>query len=32
MSKEMDFFIFLLEQYASHKKLTADKVLELWDN
>ena len=31
MSKEMDFFIFLLEQYASHKKLTADKVLELWD-
>lgn len=31
MSKEMDFFIFLLEQYAAHKKLTADKVLELWD-
>ena len=31
MSKEMDFFIFLLEQYAAHKKLTADKVLNLWD-
>lgn len=31
MSKEMDFFIFLLEQYAAHKKLTADKVLKLWD-
>lgn len=31
MSKEMDFFIFLLEQYAAHKKLTVDKVLKLWD-
>ncbi len=31
MSKEMDFFIFLLEQYAAYKELTADKVLEMWD-
>lgn len=27
MSKEMDFFIFLMEQYAFYKKTTADKVL-----
>lgn len=31
MSKEMDFFIFLLEQYAKHKNKTADKVLKQWD-
>lgn len=27
MSKEMDFFIFLMEQYAFYKNTTADKVL-----
>ncbi|MBQ8568868.1 MAG: DUF3791 domain-containing protein [Oscillospiraceae bacterium] len=32
MSKEMDFFIFLLEQYAENKKTTADKVLKKWDS
>lgn len=31
MSKEMDFFIFLLEQYASHKKTSADVVLKQWN-
>ena len=31
MSKEMDFFIFLLEQYANYKKETADKILKQWD-
>ena len=28
MSKENDFFIFLMEQYAFYKKTTADKVLK----
>ncbi len=28
MTKEMDFFIFLMEQYAFHKNTTANKVLE----
>lgn len=32
LTKEMEFFIYLLENYASHKKVTADKVLERWDN
>lgn len=31
MGKEMEFFIFLIESYAEHKKTTADKVLKLWD-
>lgn len=31
MSKEMDFFIFLLEQYAKYKNETADKILKQWD-
>lgn len=31
MSKEMEFFIFLLEQYAYYKKTTADKIMKLWD-
>ena len=26
MSEEMEFFIFLLEQYAAHKSETADKI------
>ena len=31
MSKEMEFFIFLLEQYAHSKGKTADVVLKEWD-
>ena len=31
MPKEMDFFIFLIEQYAAAKNTTADRVLEAWD-
>ena len=31
MSKEMEFFILLLEQYAAYKQTTADKVLKQWD-
>ena len=32
MSEEMDFFIYLLESYADHKKMTADEVLHEWDD
>lgn len=32
MSKEMDFFIYLLEHYAEYKGTTADEVLKLWDS
>lgn len=32
MSKEMEFFIFLLEYYADYKNTTADKVLKQWDD
>lgn len=32
MSREMEFFIFLIEQYAQNHKTTANNVLELWDN
>ena len=28
MTKEMEFFIFLIEQYAFYKKIPANKVLE----
>lgn len=31
MSKEMEFFSFLLEQYAQYKKTTADVILKDWD-
>lgn len=31
MSKEMEFFIYLLEHYAAYKETTADKVLKRWD-
>lgn len=31
MSKEMEFFIFLLENYAEYKNTTADEILKLWD-
>lgn len=30
MSKEMDFFIYLLENYASHRGLPAGHVLSEW--
>ena len=32
MSKEMDFFISLLENYAEYKGTTADIVLKQWDS
>ena len=31
MSKEMEFFIFLLEQYSYARNLKADVVLKKWD-
>lgn len=31
MPKEMAFFIFLLEQYAANKSISADVVLRTWD-
>lgn len=31
MSKEMDFFTFLMEQYAHYKNTTADKILHQLD-
>ena len=31
MTKEMEFFTFLMEQYASYKNTTADKVLHQLD-
>lgn len=31
MGKEMEFFIFLIENYAEYKNTTADKILKLWD-
>lgn len=31
MSKEMEFFTFLMEQYGSYKNTTADKVLRQLD-
>lgn len=31
MGKEMEFFIFLLENYAAYKNTTADAVLKMWD-
>ena len=30
LSPEMNFFIFLLEQYAAYKHTTGDKVLKEW--
>lgn len=30
MSKQADFFIYLIERYAENKKTTAQKVLEQW--
>lgn len=31
MSKEGEFFIFLLERYADFKKEKASEILKLWD-
>ena len=31
MSKEMEFFTFLMEQYARYKNTTADKILHKLD-
>jgi hypothetical protein len=31
MSKEMEFFIYLLERYADYKEKTADQILKEWD-
>ena len=31
MSKEMNFFIYLLENYAEYKNKNAGDVLSLWD-
>lgn len=31
MTKEMVFFIFLLEHYAEYKNTSADNVLRKWD-
>ena len=31
MSKEMNFFIYLLERYAEYKNKNAGDVLRLWD-
>lgn len=30
MSKQSDFFLYLIERYAEHKETTADKVLSEW--
>lgn len=32
MSKEADFFIYLIERYAEAKQTTAQKILEQWDS
>lgn len=31
MTKEMDFFIFLIENYAAYKKIGADEVIKKLD-
>ncbi len=31
MSKEMHFFIYLLEHYAAHKGRAANEILKEWD-
>lgn len=30
MSKQSDFFLYLIERYAEHKETTSDKVLAEW--
>lgn len=31
MSKESEFFIYLIERYAEYKKSSVSKILALWD-
>ncbi len=31
LSKDMEFFIYLLEHYAAYKKTTGDVILKQWD-
>ncbi len=31
MSKESEFFIYLIERYADYKNMTATEVLNLWN-
>jgi hypothetical protein len=31
MSKETEFFIYMLERYAEYKEKTADQILKEWD-
>lgn len=31
LSKESEFFIYLLERYAEYKKSSADKILNQWE-
>ena len=31
MSKPSEFFIYLIERYATYKNTSADKILVLWD-
>jgi hypothetical protein len=31
MSREMEFFIYLLERYAHEKQMSASEVLKKWD-
>ena len=32
MSKESEFFVYLIERYAAYKKTGANAVLALWDS
>ncbi len=32
MSKESDFFLYLIERFAEHKATSADKVLAEWED
>ena len=32
LSPEMEFFIFLLEQYAAYKHTTGDKIFKEWQD
>ena len=31
MSPEMDYFIYLIEQYAAHKERSTGEVMQEWD-
>lgn len=32
MSKEYEFFIYLLERYAEYRQVSAQKVLAMWES